>query len=110
MIQEYLLYRENLVNLFVLIDIRHEPQSIDIEFVNQLGEWGIPFSIVFTKADKIKNVPAQSNVAALKKELKNTWDDLPDIYISSGVKGDGIPDILAYIEGINERLDAEFPS
>ncbi len=110
MIQDYLLARENLVNLYVLIDIRHEPQTIDLEFINQLGEWGIPFTIVFTKSDKIKNIPAQSNVAAMKKELSKTWDELPTMYITSGVRGDGIEDILTEIEDINSQLDFQSQS
>ncbi len=105
MIEEYLLHRENLVNLFVLIDLRHEPQQVDIDFVNQLGEWGIPFSIVFTKSDKIKNVPAQSHIAAFKKELSQTWEELPQIFVTSGIKNQGTEELLDFIEKINDQLD-----
>ncbi len=103
MISSYILQREQLVNLFVLIDIRHEPQKIDTEFITWLGESGIPFSIVFTKADKIGN--SQKAIKAAKtymETLKEQWEELPPYFVTSSEKKFGREELLNYIEDINE--------
>ena len=112
MIERYCLLRDQLTNLFVLIDCRHEPQKIDLEFMNWLGEQGVPFSIVFTKADKLGKERLAMNIEAYKDTLlgKNTdhlddsvavWDELPPIFITSSEKNTGTDELLAYIEQIN---------
>lgn len=105
MIERYCLLREQLVNLFVLIDCRHEPQKIDLEFMEWLGENGIPFSIVFTKADKISKLRLNENVETYKNTLLESWEELPPIFITSSEKKIGGDELTAYIEHINEQLD-----
>ena len=103
MISSYILQREQLVNLFVLIDIRHEPQKIDTEFITWLGESGIPFSIVFTKADKIGNSQKALKAAkAYMETLKEQWEELPPYFVTSSEKKEGREELLKYIEDINE--------
>jgi len=102
LISEYILHRENLYCLFVLIDIRHSPQKIDIEFISWLGENHIPFAIVFTKADKLGKVAAQKNVANYTKELTEMWEVLPPVLVSSSVNGIGRGEIIAFIENVNK--------
>lgn len=97
MIEDYIRKRENLVSLFVLIDSRHEPQKLDIEFINQLGEWRIPFVIVFTKADKNKPGRTVRNLELFAQVLKKTWSQLPPVFITSAVTKEGREEILAYI-------------
>ena len=104
MIRDYLEFRLNLMNVFVLIDIRLSPQKIDISFINWLGEKGIPFSMVFTKQDKISKQQVVTSVEFYKKELLKTWDQLPPIYITSAEKNIGKEEILGYIEGINTEF------
>ena len=104
MIDDYIRQRENLMNLFVLIDSRHEPQQKDIDFINRLGEWQIPFSIVFTKSDKNKPAATVRNVNDFMKALTRTWTELPPYFISSAVKGDGRKEILAHIEKFNQKV------
>ncbi len=101
MIDDYIRKRENLVNLFVLVDSRHEPQKKDIDFINRLGEWRIPFSIVFTKADKNKPGATIRNVSSFQSELSKTWTELPTHFTTSAIKGTGRKEILAYIEKLN---------
>lgn len=103
-IRDYILKRPQLTSLFVLIDIRHAPQKIDLEFMEWLGENGVPFSIVFTKADKIGPVAGERNVEAYKNELLKTWDELPPIFITSSEKGKGREELLDYIYSINNEL------
>ena len=103
-IESYLLQRESLTNVFLLIDCRHEPQKIDIAFMEWLGENGVPFSIVFTKADKLSTRKLQENVAAYKEHLSESWEELPPIFISSAEKKTGREEILNYIEEINNEL------
>ena len=103
-IEGYILEREQLTSLFVLIDIRHEPQKIDIEFLDWLGENAIPFSIVFTKADKLGPVAAERNVEAYKKELLKRWEELPPVFVTSSEKGKGREELLDYIYSINKEL------
>ena len=98
MIHDYIHKRENLANLFVLIDSRHEPQKKDIDFINRLGEWQIPFAIVFTKTDKNKPGATVRNINAFMTELSKTWTEPPVYFSSSAVKGDGKKEILDFIE------------
>ena len=104
MITHYILMREELVNLFVLIDIRHEQQKIDREFVDWLGESGVPFAIIFTKADKLTPTRAKANAAAWMKALGDRWEELPPYFITSSEKKIGRDEVLNYIEGINKEL------
>lgn len=100
-IQDYLLNRENLYCLFVLVDSRHEPQKIDVEFINWAGEKGIPISIIFTKTDKLTKNKLASNLAVYKKELGKFWEDLPNSFSSSSTTKIGRDEILNYIDSIN---------
>lgn len=105
MIQSYILQREQLVNLFVLIDIRHDSQKIDTDFITWLGQSGIPFSIIFTKADKIGNMQkAQKAANKYMDTLKETWEELPPYFVTSSDKALGRDEVLDYIEGINREL------
>lgn len=104
MIDDYILNRQNLVNLFVLIDCRHEPQDIDVEFINWLGESRVPFTIIFTKADKIGPNALKDKVEAYKEHLLQTWENLPDMLVSSAVSKMGQEEILDYIEKIIKEL------
>ena len=104
LITNYILNRQNLVNLFVLIDSRLAPQKIDLEFMQWCGESNVPFSIVFTKVDKLKPGAADRNVEAYKKELLNTWEDLPEIYVTSAEKKTGTDNILKFISETNQFL------
>ena len=103
-IEDYILEREQLTNLFVLLDCRHEAQKIDLEFMEWLGENGVPFSIIFTKIDKISKGRLKENLQAYKNKLLETWEELPPILISSSEKKEGREEILGYIEDINKSL------
>lgn len=105
MIKDYILNRPQMTLLFVLLDIRHEPQKIDVEFLKWLGENGVPFAIVFTKADKLGPVAAQNKVEAYKKFLMEDWETLPPVFISSAEDRRGREDLLDYIGEINESLN-----
>ena len=105
-IEDYVLEREQLINLFVLIDIRHEAQKIDLEFIEWLGENGIPFSIIFTKADKLSVGKAKANVKAYMNKLSEQWEELPPYFISSSESKTGREEILNFIESINKSLNA----
>lgn len=105
LIDGYVLNREQLACLFVLVDIRHDPQKIDMEFIDWLGENNIPFAIVFTKADKLGPVAAQRNVDSYCKELLLSWTELPPVFITSSEKGRGREDILNYIYEINREIE-----
>jgi GTP-binding protein len=100
MIKNYMLQRENLMNVYVLVDSRLEPQKIDIEFMNFLGENSVPFSIVFTKIDKQTPNKTNSNVAAYKKELLKYWEELPEIILTSSEKRLGLDILMDSIKGI----------
>lgn len=102
MIESYIRKRENLVNLFVLIDSRHDPQKIDIEFVNSLGEWQVPFAVVFTKADKNKPGATRRNVEAFLERLRETWEELPPYFVTSAVDKTGRKEMMEFIEGLNK--------
>ena len=104
MIERYCLLREQLVSLFVLIDCRHEPQKIDLEFINWLGENGVPFAIVFTKADKLGRMRLKENVEAYKARLLEEWEELPPVFVTSSETGLGGEELTAYIEGLNESI------
>lgn len=104
MIENYLRKRPNLVNVFVLIDSRLTPQKIDIEFVNQLGEWQVPFQLVFTKADKNTQLETSRNVKAFLNKLRETWQFLPANYVTSTVKKTGRDKILEFIDEMNGRF------
>lgn len=104
MIHGYILQREQLTNVFVLVDIRHEPQKIDLDFINWLGQSQIPFTIIFTKADKLSVSKAQANVAAYKRKLEETWEELPPIFVTSSESRQGRDEILNYLESINKSM------
>lgn len=104
-IEGYVLFRQQLTNLFVLIDSRLAPQQIDLEFMEWLGEQEVPFSIVFTKGDKQSTSQLNANVIAYKKKLIETWEELPPIFVTSAEKGFGKDDILNYIESINAQIE-----
>lgn len=106
-IETYIFHRAELTSLFVLIDIRHKPQKIDLEFIEWLGENGIPFSIIFTKADKLSKTAANKNVENYKKALEINWDVLPKMFVTSSEKGEGRNEILDYIESINRDCERE---
>ena len=104
-IANYILRREQMTNLFVLIDCRHEPQPIDLDFMAWLGQHGIPFSIVFTKADKLTSGKLDKQVKAYLARLSQEWEELPPHFVSSADKGLGRTEILQYIEIINQELN-----
>lgn len=104
MIRGYILQREQLVNVFVLVDIRLEPQKVDLEFIEWLGQSSVPFTIVFTKADKLTVGKAHANVEAYKKKLMETWEELPPIMVTSSEKKQGRDEVLDYIDSINKTL------
>ena len=104
MIERYCLLREQLISLFVLIDSRHEPLKIDLEFINWLGENGIPFALVFTKTDKIGKDRLADNVARYKQTLLETWEELPPLFCTSAETGAGRDEIINYIEQLNYDL------
>lgn len=103
-IEDYILDREQLTCLFVLLDSRHEPQKIDLEFMEWLGENGVPFMIIFTKIDKITKGKLKENLDAYAKRLLETWEELPPILLSSSEKKEGREEILGYIDEINKDL------
>ena len=104
-IEDYILEREQMTNLFLLIDSRLEPQKSDLEFMEWLGENGIPFSIIFTKADKLKSGRLKMNINAYLRELSKQWEELPPYFISSSENRTGRTEILDYIESINKDLN-----
>ena len=104
MIQGYVLGREQMTNLFVLVDSRLKPQKIDLEFIQWLGEHGVPFSIVFTKMDKLGKVAGPAAVEEYKKVLHKTWDELPPIFMTSSEDSRGRDELLGYIDEINKQL------
>ena len=104
MIRGYILQREQLVNVFVLVDIRLEPQKIDLDFIEWLGVSSVPFAIVFTKADKLTPNKARQATEAYKKKLSETWEELPPMFLTSAEKKEGRDDVLNYIEQINKEL------
>ena len=99
--------RAQLTSLFVLIDCRHEPQKIDLEFMEWLGENGVPFAIIFTKIDKISKGRLNENVNRYKERLLETWEELPPIFYTSSEKKEGKEELLDYIEQVNKGLASE---
>lgn len=106
LIESYILHREAMTCLFVLIDIRHEPQKIDLDFIEWLGENGIPFAIVFTKADKLSKSAAEASVNRFKDALEVHWEILPKMFVTSSEKGAGRTELLEYIDSINKDCAA----
>ena len=104
MIESYIRKRENLVCLFVLIDSRHEPQAIDLEFINQLGGWQTPFVLVFTKIDKNKPSIVTRNVDAFLKAMEGSWEQPPPYFLTSATKKTGRTPLLDYIGGLNKSF------
>ena len=104
LITNYILNRKNLVNLFILVDIRHTPQKIDLEFMEWCAESGIPFSIIFTKADKLKPNAITQNVETYQQKLLETWEELPELYITYAERKEGGENILNFIEHTNKYL------
>lgn len=104
MIDNYLEFRSNLQLVFVLVDIRLEPQELDIDFINKLGEKGVPFSLIFTKADKIGKNKGATNVRNFCRKLMETWEDLPPFFVSSTVDCRGKNELLDYINQVNETF------
>ena len=104
MINGYILQRQQLVNVFLLVDVRLEAQKVDLEFIQFLGTSSVPFAIVFTKADKLSQTKVAQNVEAYKKVLSETWEELPPIFVTSSEKKQGRDEVLDYIEKINKSL------
>ncbi|MDR0371055.1 MAG: ribosome biogenesis GTP-binding protein YihA/YsxC [Prevotellaceae bacterium] len=102
-IRDYILNRTQMTNLFLLIDSRHEPQKIDLEFIEWLGKNAVPFSIVFTKSDKISKTKSEENTTNYKNVLSEQWEELPPIFITSSEKKQGKDTLLQYIAAINEQ-------
>ena len=107
MINYYFQKRENLTCVFVLIDSRHEPMKTDLDFINHLGQIGVPFVLVFTKADKQSSVKTDSTIAAYKRTLLQTWDELPHIFVTSAEKRTGRDELLAFIDGVNAQVQTQ---
>ncbi len=103
-IHKYIYLREELTNLFILIDIRHEPLQIDLDFINDMGERGIPFSLVFTKADKLSKSAAHASIQKYREKLSEVWEELPPMFVTSAEKGEGREELLGYIEQIEQSL------
>lgn len=100
-IEDYVMNREQMTCLFVLVDSRHDPQKIDMEFINWLGEHGVPFALVFTKGDKLGPNALKAKVAAYKKSLLKHWEELPPVFVTSSETGMGRDELLDYIEELN---------
>ncbi len=108
MIHDYVRKRINLINLFVLIDSRHEPQQIDLDFVNKLGDWEVPFSLVFTKSDKSTQKETSANVKRFLDAMSEKWTELPPHFVTSAVKRTGIKQIVEFIRQLNSELPDRF--
>ncbi|MCL4112839.1 UNVERIFIED_CONTAM: hypothetical protein GTU68_005524 [Idotea baltica] len=104
-ITQYFDFRQQLVSAFVLVDIRHDPQPIDLDFMAWLGEHGIPFSIIFTKADKLRPKAIENHVTDYKNVLLETWEEMPNYFITSSSKDIGKDDVLGYIEELNGNME-----
>jgi GTP-binding protein len=103
-ITNYFEKREQMVLAFVLVDCRHEPQSIDLEFMQWMGESGIPFNIIFTKADKLKPKPLEEKVREYSKKMLETWEEMPRFFITSANDATGRDEVLAYIDQLNSAI------
>ncbi len=104
-ISRYMTTRENLTNVFVLIDSRHKPQEIDLDFMIWLGERGIPFSMIFTKLDKLKKGERKKAIKLYEAEMLKVWEEMPPYFITSSVSGEGKEELLNYIGEINQTVD-----
>lgn len=104
MISEYLNKRENLITVFVLIDSRHEPQTADMAFIDKLGQWEVPFNLVFTKTDKSTQRITAANIKSFVMKMKEDWEFIPQKFQTSVVKGTGRKEILSFIEEMNENV------
>lgn len=109
LIDEYILHRKEMTLLFVLIDVRHSPQKIDMEFMSWLGEHQVPFAIIFTKADKLGPQAAQRNIDEYKAELLKQWEELPPIFLTSSESAIGRDTVLDYIGRLNEEIKHDCP-
>ena len=107
-IKDYFLQRDQLVCSFILVDSRHEPQKIDLEFMEFLGENGVPFAIIFTKGDKLGASTLNKNISKYKKQLLQTWESMPSHFITSSETAMGTDDVLNFIEQINQDVAANF--
>ena len=105
MIQDYIRKRKNLANLFVLIDSRHKPQKIDLEFINQLGGWQVSFALIFTKSDKSTVKETANNVNDFLRELSATWEEPPPFFVTSAVKRTGLKKLLQFISEMNKAFE-----
>jgi GTP-binding protein len=106
-ITNYFKERTQLVTAFLLVDIRHEPQPIDLNFMQWLGENFIPFSIIFTKADKLKPKAIEKSIADYSKKLLDTWEELPPLFVTSSLHRSGVEEVLKYIDSLNMSLKME---
>ena len=104
MIEGYIRTRQNLTTLFALIDSRHGPQRKDLEFINQLGEWQVPFALIFTKADKVTQRETAANVKSFLEEMRKEWEYLPPHFVTSAVKHLGAKQLRSYIGTLNEEF------
>ncbi len=104
-ITQYFEHRQQLVSAFVLVDIRHQPQPIDLDFMQWLGEHGVPFSIIFTKADKLRPKAIENHIEDYKNILLETWEEMPNYFITSSSKTIGKDDVLGYIDGLNSNME-----
>jgi GTP-binding protein len=107
MIETYLRNRENLVNVFLLLDSRHAPQQLDLDFATQLGKWQVPFTLVFTKTDKENQRTVAANIKAFLEAMRKTWQFLPQHFMTSAVKNHGRDKMLGYIESCNKEWNEE---
>ena len=107
MIESYLINRENMQLVFVLVDARLEPQAKDIDFINNLGSMNIPYSIIFTKSDKLSKNKVAENVERFITKLKETWEEIPPYFVSSAIERTGKEEILEYIESVNKQYKAQ---
>ena len=105
-ITNYFSKREQLVLAFVLIDCRHDPQKVDLEFMKWMGENQIPFSIIFTKTDKLKPKVLERNIKSYSQKMLETWEEMPNYFITSSSKGTGRDELLGYIREVNEQMSA----
>jgi GTP-binding protein len=105
MINNYLFERENLINTFVLVDIRHSPQTIDLEFMEKLGVNGVPFAIIFTKADKLSKLQIENHINNYKAEMLETWEAMPQYFVSSASNGMGKEEITSYIDSLHSLFN-----
>lgn len=103
-ITDYFEKREQMILAFVLVDCRHEPQPIDLEFMQWMGENGIPFNVIFTKADKLKPKDLETNIEAYKEKMLETWEEMPQYFITSASNFIGRDEVLNYIEHVNQNL------